>query len=124
MGDFKKLEVWQDAHKLTIEIYKITKKLPLGERFGLSTQLRRAAVSVESNIAEGESRFSNKEKIKFFTISRGSIAEVCTQLLIVGDIYKNLVELSKDIYSNYEILGKKLTNLIKYRRINTNPQTN
>lgn len=56
MGDFRELEVWQEAHKLTLEIYKLTEKLPRSEQFGLISQIRRASVSVESNIAEGENR--------------------------------------------------------------------
>ena len=69
MGDFRKLEIWQKAHELTLKIYHSTSKLPKSEQFGLVSQIRRAAVSVESNIAEGDSRYSKKDKIQFFVIS-------------------------------------------------------
>lgn len=120
MGDFRKLEIWKESHKLTIEIYKMTKELPNEEKFGLMSQLRRSAVSAESNIAEGEGKFSNNEKVNFFVISRGSISEICTQPLIIIDIFPGLKSKSEDLYSRYDILGRKITNLIKYRR-NNNP---
>ena len=87
MSDYEKLNVWQKAHKLTLETYMLTKQLPKEELFGLTSQIRRAAVSVESNIAEGESRFSNADKIRFFIDARSSAAEVETQLLIISDLY-------------------------------------
>ncbi len=124
MGDSRKLEVWEIAHKQTVKIYKFTQKLPEEEKFGLTSQLRRAAVSVESNIAEGESRYSNNNKNHFFTISRGSISEICTQLLVVADIYTKLGQEANIFLDEYEVLGKKLTSLIKFRRkMPTNPCT-
>jgi len=116
MGDFRKLQVWEEAHKLTLKIYKLTSRLPRSEQFGLTSQIRRAAVSVESNIAEGESRYSRGEKIQFFTIARGSIAEIKTQILIIKDIYNNLADKSLDIFEQYSILEKRLNRLIVYHR--------
>jgi four helix bundle protein len=66
---FTKLIVWQKAHQLVIEIYKISENFPKTECFGLTQQIRRAAVSISSNIAEGFSKFYKKDKIKFYNIS-------------------------------------------------------
>lgn len=71
MGDFTKLEIWVKAHELTLKVYKLTVKLPKSEMFGLTSQLRRAAVSTESLIAEGESRYTTPDKLKFFIDARG-----------------------------------------------------
>lgn len=116
MGDFRKLEVWQEAHGLTLAVYKLTYKLPKSEQFGLIPQIRRASISVESNIAEGENRYSSKDKIQFFIVSRGSIAEVKTQLLIISDLYNNIKDKSLDIFEKYSKLEKRLNSLIAYRR--------
>lgn len=85
-NNFKSLRVWQESHFLVISIYKNTKHFPKEEIFGLSSQMRRAAVSVTSNIAESYGRRGNKEKIQFFFISLGSIHELDSQLLIARDI--------------------------------------
>src|SRR5688572_13115301 len=83
---FTDLVAWQKAHNLTLEIYKITKDFPKEEIFGLTNQLRRAAVSITSNISEGFSRKSSKEKSQFFYLSLGSLTETQSQLLIARDL--------------------------------------
>src|SRR3989344_1808308 len=83
---FKDLIAWQKGHELVLEIYKITKAFPKEEQFGLTNQLRRAAVSLTSNIAEGFSRRSYKEKSQFYSMALGSLTEVQNQLLIAEDI--------------------------------------
>ena len=80
--DFKDLVVWQKAMDLTTEVYRLTKKLPKDELYGLTNQLRRAAVSIPSNIAEGNARGSQREYVRFLSIARGSKSEVETQLLL------------------------------------------
>ena len=80
--NFRDLIVWQKAMKLTAEVYNLTSKLPKDELYGLTNQLRRAAVSIPSNIAEGNGRLSKKEYIHFLSIARGSKSEVETQLLL------------------------------------------
>ena len=83
---FEKLLAWQKAKELTIEVYKLLKKFPADERYELCSQIRRAAVSVPSNIAEGSGRVSVKEKIHFLEIAYGSLTEVYCQLLIAVDL--------------------------------------
>ena len=83
---FEKLEVWQNSRVLVTAIYQLTKKFPQEERFGLTNQLRRASVSVSSNIAEGNSRFSPKDKAHFFQISFSSLMEVLNQLILAHDL--------------------------------------
>lgn len=90
MIDFQKLRFWQEAHKATILVYQLTVKLPRSELFGIISQLRRAAVSVELNIAESEGRFNTQEKIQFFYMARASSVEVRAALLIVSDLYPEL----------------------------------
>jgi len=83
MGDsFRDLTVWQRAIDLTLTVYKLTATFPDSERFGLTNQLRRASVSVASNIAEGYGRASRGEYVQFLGNARGSISEVETQLVI------------------------------------------
>ncbi len=81
-SDFKQLSVWQKGMDIVEEIYAIVKSLPIEERFALCDQMRRCSVSIPSNIAEGHRRSSNKDFMHFLTISRGSVAELETQLLI------------------------------------------
>ena len=81
-SDFRELKVWQKAMELTVEIYSIVKLLPQEETFALSGQMRRAAVSIPSNIAEGQGRETMKEFIRFLAVARGSLRELSTQLEI------------------------------------------
>ena len=103
---FTDLNTWKEGHKLVLMIYVATKKFPKEEIFGLVIQIRRAAISFTSNIAEGFSRNSYKEKLQFYTIALGSLTEVQNQLLIArdigylsqkefGDIAQQTVEVSK-----------------------------
>lgn len=114
---FIDLNAWREAHNLVLSIYKITKSFPDDEKFGLIQQLRRCAVSISSNIAEGFSRRTKKEKTQFFYTSLGSITELQNQLLIARDIGY----LSKDLFrelANRTIAISKLTNgLIKSLKI-------
>ena len=80
--DYKELIVWQKSMDLVVEVYRLVKKLPKEETYALSDQMRRAVVSIPSNIAEGKNRSSEKDYLRFLFIARGSRAEVETQLLI------------------------------------------
>jgi four helix bundle protein len=86
MQEFTDLEVWREAHKLTLVIYALTRRFPADERFALTTQIQRAVVSIESNIAEGFGRFSQSELHHFCNIARGSLAEVQCQLMVARDL--------------------------------------
>ena len=83
---FTDLEDWQEAHKLVLKIYKLTAKFLKEERFGLVDQVRRAAVSVSSNIAEGFSRHTSLEKGRFYYQSLGSLTELQNQILVAKDV--------------------------------------
>lgn len=83
---YRDLRVWKTAVELTLEIYRITESLPPSERFGLSSQLRRAAVSIASNIAEGHARTTRGEYLNFLSMARGSAIEVEVQLFLAEQI--------------------------------------
>ncbi|MFA5359179.1 MAG: four helix bundle protein [Patescibacteria group bacterium] len=83
---FFQMKSWQESHKLVLLVYKASKGFSEDERFGLSSQIRRASVSVSSNIAEGFARRSKPEKINFYSIAFGSLVEVQSQLLIAQDL--------------------------------------
>lgn len=86
MHQFKELEIWKRSRLFCSKIYAITSKFPSDEKFGLTNQLRRASVSIPSNIAEGSSRNSNKDFARFLEIAIGSAYEIETQLLIALDL--------------------------------------
>lgn len=83
---FTDLNAWKEGHKLVLMIYQITKNFPKDEIFGLISQMRRCVVSITSNLAEGFSRQSYKEKIQFYYTAQGSVTELQNQLLICKDI--------------------------------------
>jgi len=83
---FEKLDVWKLAKDFAVELYRVTDSFPREEKFGLVSQMNRAAVSVASNIAEGSSRISKKDKAHFYQIAFSSLMEVTSQLLIVRDL--------------------------------------
>jgi len=86
MHRFKDLEIWKKSKLFCSDIYSVTSKFPDSEKFGLTNQLRRASVSIPSNIAEGSSRKSNKDFARFLQITLGSAYEIETQLLIAFDL--------------------------------------
>ena len=114
MGNFKELLVWQKSIEFVTEIYELTAKFPNEEKFGLVSQIRRASVSIPSNIAEGNSRRSSADYIQFLKIARGSAAEVETQIIISKNLHfikdDNFTELSLKISE----LLKMLNGLINY----------
>ena len=86
MGNFTELKVWQRSNKLAVDIYKLTNQGSFVKDYGLRDQIRRAAVSVPSNIAEGDELKTNKQSIQFFYLAKGSVAEVLTQAIISFEI--------------------------------------
>ena len=83
---FTDLDVWRKSHQLVLMTYKVTKTFPKDELFALISQMRRAAISITSNIAEGFSRQSYKEKVQFYSMAHGSLTELQNQLLIARDV--------------------------------------
>lgn len=106
MQDFTKLKVWQKAHSFTINLYKITSNFPSEEKYGLTNQIRRASVSIESNIAEGCGRNTNKDFSRFLDIAQGSVYEVRTQLFIARDLQYITLEI-------FELLDNKIVEVSK-----------
>ncbi len=84
--DFKDLKVWQESHRLALEIYKSSANFPAAEVYSLTSQLRRASISVVSNIAEGFGRSSKADQEHFYTMASGSLYEIKSQLLIAKDL--------------------------------------
>ena len=84
--NYKELKVWQKAYELCLDVYNVTKYFPSGERFGLNSQLRRASVSIPSNIAEGYGKRTTPDYIRSLYIAYGSNCELETQTLISGDL--------------------------------------
>ena len=110
---FTDLTAWKEGHTLVLQIYRITKLFPKEETFGLAIQLRRAAVSVTSNIAEGFSRKSRKEKQQFYRIALSSITEIQNQLLIARDVGYISQEIFAEIADHTISVSKMLSGLIK-----------
>ncbi|MDO9399071.1 MAG: four helix bundle protein [bacterium] len=113
---FTDLNAWKEGHKLVIEIYQITKDFPKEELFGLTNQIKRAVVSITSNIAEGFSRQSFKEKAQFYSISRGSVTEIQNQLLIAKDIKYLTVDKFNKVAEQTVVVHKLINGLIKYSK--------
>jgi len=114
--DFRDLEVWRLAHQLTLELYKVTSEFPKEERFELVSQIKRAAVSVELNIAEGQGRYHPLDSTKFFLDSRGSVYELQAALVIAKDLGFLPQDKFDDLDKKLNALGMKLNGLIKYKR--------
>lgn len=110
ISSFKDLIVWQKSYGLIKEVYLLSADLPDQERFGLLSQMRRAVISIPSNIAEGSERGSRKEYAHFLRIALGSSVELETQLLIAKDVY-NIV--TKDAEADLFEVQKMLTAMIK-----------
>lgn len=112
INDYKDLLVWQKAMSLVVEVYKITKMLPKEETFGLSDQMRRAAVSIPSNIAEGYGRQTPKSYAQFLTIARGSAFELETQLLLCQKIHHLTSTTINTLVSAISEITRMLTSII------------
>jgi four helix bundle protein len=111
LGTHRNLDVWQLAMDLVVKVYGFSNQLPDLERFGLVTQLRRAAISIPSNIAEGAARGSSREFARFLLIARGSLAEIETQL----ELAERLHHVRKSVELNRMVLrvGQMLTALTR-----------
>lgn len=109
--DHKNLEVWRKSFELACNIYKLTQLFPEEEKFGLVSQMRRAAVSIPSNIAEGCGRGTNKETLRFVDIACGSLAELETHLMLAN----RLEFINSDSFINeLNVVGKLLSGFKRY----------
>jgi four helix bundle protein len=115
-SSYKDLRAWQQSMELALEIYHQTESYPREERYGLTSQLRRAAVSVSSNIAEGKGRSSDKELVLFLHHARGSLLEVETQLLISQKLKYGGQAEAERLLCLVENLARSLNALIKSLR--------
>jgi four helix bundle protein len=113
---FTQLEAWKEAHTFVVTIYQVTKKFPQDEQFGLTNQIRRAAVSISSNIAEGFSRQSFKEKVQFYSTSLGSLTETQNQLLISRDVGYVDQETFQKMANQTVQISKLISGLIRYAK--------
>lgn len=110
---FTDLYVWQEGHQLVLSTYKITKMFPREELFNLVSQMRRSAVSITSNIAEGFSRQSYREKVQFYAMAQGSLTELQNQLLIAKDVGYITQEVFEKIAEQSVRVHKIVTGLIR-----------
>jgi len=115
--NFEELIIWQEARKINIKVYSLTKKFPRAELFGLTSQIRRASVSIMSNIAEGFNRRSKKEFISYLIISRGSLFEVQSDLYTALDLNYISKEEFEELYGHSEKIAMSINKLIKYLRL-------
>ncbi len=110
---FTSLDAWKQGHALVLMVYKITKTFPKDEIFALVSQMRRCAVSITSNIAEGFSRQSYKEKLQFYSMALGSVTELQNQLLIARDVSYITNESFQEIAQHSVRVHKIINGLIK-----------
>jgi len=110
--EFTDLKAWQAGHELVLEVYRMTKNFPNEELFGLVSQMRRSAVSITSNIAEGFGRRSSKEKQNFLTVSTGSISELENQLFVARDTHLISSETFDILYAKAVHTHKLVTGLL------------
>jgi len=111
---FEKLNVWQQSRLLTKEIYLLTNEFPSEEKFGLTSQMRRAVISVSSNIAEGSSRKTIKDQKHFYTIAFSSLIELLNQLILSMDLGLLNEEKYIELRSHIEHISNQLNKLRKY----------
>ena len=114
--DHRDLDVWKRSHELALDVYKATRNFPRVEIYGLSAQLRRAAVAIPANLAEGGARQSRREFLQFCYIARGSASEVAYLLLVARDLGILVPQLYEKLKEEYERVSKMLTMLIKTLR--------
>ena len=116
MSYYKDLIVWQKSYQLTLEIYSLSKSFPKEEIFGITSQMRRAAISIPSNISEGNSRGGKKEYVQFLRVALGSSTELETQLMLCRDLhlikdidYTRINTLLNEVIKMLSVLIKKLS---------------
>ena len=106
---FQEIYAWQKAHEFSLLVYQITKDFPLDERFGLSSQFRRAAVSIGANIAEGYKKLSKQDKLRFLNIAEGSMAECMNYIILSKDLNYINEQQFLQLSATIESAGRLLT---------------
>ena len=112
MSDHRNLDVWKLAIDLVSEVYELTKSFPKEENYGLTSQIKRSAISIPSNIAEGSARQSDKELIQFLYIALGSLSELETQFIIAQKL--SYIENIESLSEKFDSIKKLTMGLIKY----------
>lgn len=118
MRNFRELNVWKDGRVLVKEIYKLTQFIPDSERFGLIPQIQRSVISIPANIAEGCSKHSQKDFLRFLQISLGSAYELESHILLCEDLEFLTPEKAEPAIQNIQKLQRGIASLIKYIRSN------
>ncbi len=116
MQDFRKLEVWQIAHQLTLDVYSATKEFPADERFSLTSQIRRACSSIGANLAEGCGRGSDTDFARFVQIAMGSACELECHLILGKDLSYLDVKLHQQLETETQRVKKMLASLLRTLR--------
>ena len=111
--DFRNMHVWQLAFKLVTKIYKMTSKFPSEEKFGMISDMRRAANSVAHNIAEGYGRYEKRDKTRFYKVSRGSCFELMSQALVAKELGYMDPDVSESLIDDNKNIIKELNSIIK-----------
>jgi len=114
MKTHKDLDAWKNAIALVTDIYKITKDFPSDEKYGLTSQIRRSAVSIPSNIAEGAGRNHDKEFIQFLYIALGSLSELETQMIISCNLGFIKQEILDECNEKTKIISSQINGLVRY----------
>ena len=114
LTSFQQLESWQEAHKLVLQVYKVTQQFPADERYGLTSQLRRAAVSIPANIAEGFKRRGLADKLRFYNMAEGSLEEVKYFFILSEDLH--YLPSKETLIAQADCVGRLLNGLIASTR--------
>ena len=115
MGNFQKLRVWQLAKDLAVRIYKLTQMKDFSRDYGFKDQVQRSAVSIPSNISEGDELDTDKQSVRFFYIAKASAAELLTQVIIANEIGYIEKEEADKLTNDCRVISVMLTKLIKAR---------
>lgn len=118
MRNFRELEVWKEARMLVKDIYNTTKRLPSSEQYGLISQINRCVVSIPANIAEGCSKYSQKDFVRFLQISLGSAFDLETHLLLCEELNFLSPEVTKSSIKKLQRLQRRIASLIKFNLSN------
>jgi four helix bundle protein len=117
MGNFQKLRVWQLAKELAVKIYRLTQKQEFSKDFGFKDQIQRSAVSIPSNISEGDELETDKQSVRHFYIAKGSAAELLTQIIIGYEVGYIIKEDADKLIEECKIISVMLTKLIRARSL-------